>query len=197
MARPIHEIAREISREWPNVHFAAKPYLDAMHDLRDVSDMYGYDSAPSIIRYFLANARGWRGPVAKAVKAELKAMIKGKYASAKSDRSQAVKLASALPKGDEHRRGILARLAQEKAARTMEKLIIEVGEDPKRVSETFPKGQPYVKFSGTAGGEKYYLVARAGSSRGGKFGEWRNEWGVMPLPALVEIANMLLEGKMR
>jgi len=76
-ARPIYEIAREISKDWGSkVNYAAKPYLQAMFDLRDVTDMYYADPASSIIMYFLGNARSWRGPVAKAIKAELKAMIR-------------------------------------------------------------------------------------------------------------------------
>lgn len=82
MARPLYEIARDIQRDWKNVYFGAVPYLDAMGDLDSISDRYGMDSAPSIVRYFLANANGWRGPVAKEVKAELNAMIKGKFGSA-------------------------------------------------------------------------------------------------------------------
>jgi len=41
------------------------------------SDPYGFDSGESIIRYFLANAGSFRGERAKALKAELKAMLAG------------------------------------------------------------------------------------------------------------------------
>jgi hypothetical protein len=37
-----------------------------------MSDHYYADDARSIVIYFLSNASSWRGPVAKAVKAELK-----------------------------------------------------------------------------------------------------------------------------
>ena len=73
--RPIWQIAKEIRREWKNVHFAAKPYLEAMMDLDKPEDMYGADTATGIISYFLSNARGWRGDAAKRIKAELKEMI--------------------------------------------------------------------------------------------------------------------------
>lgn len=76
-ARPLHEIAREIRRDWRPVNFAAEPYLDAMGSLDSINDMYYYDSGGSIVRYFLANASTWRGPVAQRIKAELKAMLKG------------------------------------------------------------------------------------------------------------------------
>jgi len=86
--RMLHQIARDIRRDWckvdkrtgysvPNVWFGAVPYLDAMGTLQSVDDSYGADSARSIVAYFLANASTWRGPMAKQVKAELNAMLKG------------------------------------------------------------------------------------------------------------------------
>ncbi len=72
--RQISDIAYEIKRLWKNVYFGAKPYLDAMCTLSTITDNYGYDSAKSIILYFLANASGFRGEDAKRIKAELKAI---------------------------------------------------------------------------------------------------------------------------
>lgn len=74
--RPLSEIAREIRKDWKNVNFAAKPYLDAMSTLGSINERYGYDSARSIVLYFLSNAGSWRGETAKRVKAELNAMLK-------------------------------------------------------------------------------------------------------------------------
>jgi hypothetical protein len=74
--RPLHEIAREIRKDWKNVHFGAKPYLDAMASLDSVNDNYGWDSGKTIVLYFLGNASTWRGETAKRIKAELKAMVK-------------------------------------------------------------------------------------------------------------------------
>lgn len=71
----ISTIAREISREWKNVNYAAKPYLEAMRSLDSASDRFGYDSAKSVVSYFLANASGYRGDVAKSHKAALKAIV--------------------------------------------------------------------------------------------------------------------------
>lgn len=71
----ISTIAREISREWKNVNYAAKPYLEAMRSLDSASDSFGYDSAKSVVSYFLANASGYRGDTAKAHKAALKAIV--------------------------------------------------------------------------------------------------------------------------
>jgi hypothetical protein len=71
----ISTIAREISRDWKNVNYAAKPYLQAMRSLDSASDSYGHDSAKSIVSYFLCNASGYRGDTAKAHKAALKAIV--------------------------------------------------------------------------------------------------------------------------
>lgn len=75
-ARPIHEIAREVKQEWKNVYFGAVPYLDAMLQLTDKNSQYGWDSATSILNYFLANAQTFRGEAAKRLKAELKLHLK-------------------------------------------------------------------------------------------------------------------------
>lgn len=76
MNRPLSEIAREIDSTWPNVNYAARPYLDAMHACHDINGTYYNDSAKSVVLYFLSNASTWRGEDAKRIKAELKAMIK-------------------------------------------------------------------------------------------------------------------------
>ena len=75
--RPIYEIAHEIRKDWgAKVNFAAKPYLNAMMSLESINDNYSFDSAKSIILYFLSNASTWRGETAKRIKAELKEMCK-------------------------------------------------------------------------------------------------------------------------
>lgn len=73
--RPLHQIADEIYRDWQNVNYAARPYLEAMRHLNQVTDNYGMDDARSIVLYFLGNARSWRGPVAQRIRAELRGMI--------------------------------------------------------------------------------------------------------------------------
>ena len=75
--RPLHAIARDIRANWRPVNYAAAPYLSAMASLDSVKDSFGQDSAKSIVLYFLGNATSWRGETAKAIKAELKAMLKG------------------------------------------------------------------------------------------------------------------------
>lgn len=76
MPRPLSVIADEIVRDWNvKINYAAKPYLAAMRYLETINDDFGADSGKSIVLYFLANAQTWRGPVAKRIKAELKAMV--------------------------------------------------------------------------------------------------------------------------
>lgn len=78
--RPLHQIAREIRRDWSaskgGIYFGAVPYLDAMQTLDSIKDEYGLDSGDSIVAYFLSNAGTWRGETARRVKAELNAMLK-------------------------------------------------------------------------------------------------------------------------
>lgn len=74
--RPLYEIAREIKSDWKKVYFGAVPYLDAMATLNSIEDNYYFDSAKSVVIYFLSNAKTWKGETAKRIKAELKTMIK-------------------------------------------------------------------------------------------------------------------------
>ena len=77
MSRPIYEIASEIRSDWgEKTYFGAKPYITAMGSLTVVTDKYGVEDADDIIRYFLVNAKSWRGETARRVKAELKELIK-------------------------------------------------------------------------------------------------------------------------
>ena len=74
--RSLSAIAIEIRKDWKKPYFGAVPYLQAMSCLNSIDDNYGFDSAKSIVIYFLANAGTWRGETAKRIKAELKAMTK-------------------------------------------------------------------------------------------------------------------------
>ena len=80
ITRPIYQIAADIKTEWSKigkgVNFAAKPYLEAMMHLNKITDHYMFDSADSIVGYFLCNASSFRGNRAKELKAELKALLK-------------------------------------------------------------------------------------------------------------------------
>lgn len=76
ISRPISEIANEISNDWKKVYFGAVPYLDAMKTLKSINDNYFYDSAKTIVLYFLGNAQTWKGETARKIKKELNLMIK-------------------------------------------------------------------------------------------------------------------------
>lgn len=73
--RALHEIGREIGRKWPEPYFGARPYIAAMRHLNGIGGMYGRDRADDIVRYFLVNAKNWRGDDARRIKAELKGML--------------------------------------------------------------------------------------------------------------------------
>lgn len=74
--RKIYEVAADIQAAWAKPNFAALPYLRAMRQLSDITDKYMAEDPTSIVLYFLANASGFRGPQARALKAELKELIK-------------------------------------------------------------------------------------------------------------------------
>ncbi len=79
MARPLNVIAQEAFDAWPAAQSENHPagaYLIPMLSLQSINEWYGMDSADSIVRYFLSNAAGWRGPKAREIKAELKALLK-------------------------------------------------------------------------------------------------------------------------
>jgi len=76
MTRSLCTIARDIRSDWKNVNYAAAPYLDAMSCLGPITDAYGFDSGRNVVCYFLSNASQWRGETARAIKAELKEMLK-------------------------------------------------------------------------------------------------------------------------
>lgn len=74
----LREISQLIHKHWKRVYFGAVPYLDAMYAMKVVDPRgfnFGYDSAESVVLYFLANAQTWRGAVARMVKAELKRRV--------------------------------------------------------------------------------------------------------------------------
>ncbi len=75
------QIAADIDALWTalrknGVHPTARPYLDAMKTLDQITDVYGVDSATSVVLYFLANASSFCGAEAKGLKFELKVILK-------------------------------------------------------------------------------------------------------------------------
>lgn len=75
MSRNLETIAREINKDWKNIHFAARPYLNAMYSLNTIADNYGLDSGRSIVLYFLNNSSTWKGETTRRIKAELKQIL--------------------------------------------------------------------------------------------------------------------------
>lgn len=65
---PIYAIARVIKKDWKNIFYAAKPYLDAMLEIENINDNYHADSAKTVVLYFLASAGTWKGDTAREVK---------------------------------------------------------------------------------------------------------------------------------
>jgi hypothetical protein len=76
--RSLSTIAREIRADWKKPYFGAVPYLGAMLSLDSIDDEYYYDSAETIVLYFLANAATYRGETAKRIKLELKSILAGR-----------------------------------------------------------------------------------------------------------------------
>ena len=72
--RPLSEIAADIRKDWKKVSPFAEPYLKAMSTLNTIQDYYDCDSGEEIVLRFLSNSTGWRGEVARRIKAELKTM---------------------------------------------------------------------------------------------------------------------------
>lgn len=70
----LRELAAIIEADWRPVQYGAQPYLEAIKECDGDEAVYGpaRESAASLVLYFLSNARSWRGPTAKAVKAELR-----------------------------------------------------------------------------------------------------------------------------
>jgi len=89
----LSDIARLIEKDHrnsqKNLPFGAKPYVDALKYLDHVGQNYGADSGKSIVAYALSNLTSWKGPVARAVKAELKARLKAGPPQGAVDETQA------------------------------------------------------------------------------------------------------------
>ena len=75
LVRALHAIAFDILNDWHKPHYAAVPYIRAMTGLTAITDLYGQNTARDIVLRFLVNAQAWRGPEARRIKAELKAIL--------------------------------------------------------------------------------------------------------------------------
>ncbi len=82
----LDDIAFTIQEGWEKVSPHAEPYLEAMFSLKDMNSKFGLEDADDIVMRFLINAGGWRGPVAREVKAELNRRLKAHTASSRQNR---------------------------------------------------------------------------------------------------------------
>jgi len=73
--RPLYEIAADIQKNYPKMYFGAVPYVDTLKKLDKITDYYHADSAVTLVHYLIGNLMYWRGPEAKRIKAELKALV--------------------------------------------------------------------------------------------------------------------------
>lgn len=69
-------ITRDLQSQGKKVPFGAQPYLDALRQMDSADDVYGVESGKTIIAYALSNLTSYKGPTARAVKAELKRRMK-------------------------------------------------------------------------------------------------------------------------
>jgi hypothetical protein len=74
--KTIRELALEVIRDYQaknkQMPYVMAPYVEAMLSLESIGDKYYLDSGDDIVLRFLSNAGGWRGEVARGVKAALK-----------------------------------------------------------------------------------------------------------------------------
>lgn len=73
----VSELAKIVQKDWAKINPHAQHYLDAMLQINSIDDDYYFDSAKTVVNYFLANAQGWRGETARNVKARLNQLVKG------------------------------------------------------------------------------------------------------------------------
>jgi hypothetical protein len=70
----LQQIVAVIFADWDRINASAASYLHALdvNDCRRLDDPVGNETAEVQLRYFLTHAAGWRGPIARAVKSELR-----------------------------------------------------------------------------------------------------------------------------
>ena len=74
--RELRQIAAEIEVDWPVINNAsAREALDCMKTMGAITERFGRDSnGYPVVGVFLDNSVGWRGPIARRVKKELRQM---------------------------------------------------------------------------------------------------------------------------
>jgi hypothetical protein len=76
--RKLLEVPAEVKANWANItNHAAQSALAEMATMGLITEPYHLDrSGHGVVGSFLQNSHGWHGPVARRVKAELRAMCK-------------------------------------------------------------------------------------------------------------------------
>lgn len=75
----LSQIADVIFSDWSDITPYARPYIEAMMNLKTINDTYGSDDAAGIVSYFLTNAKKWQGETARKVKAHLRKIVDDYY----------------------------------------------------------------------------------------------------------------------
>ena len=76
MTRSLKAIAAEIRADWRPVSEYAEDQLQGLEACESLSSRWVMETGADAANGFLINAHHWRGPVARRVKAELRAMLK-------------------------------------------------------------------------------------------------------------------------
>lgn len=66
--KPLYQYAGTIKRNWDTIAQDARPFIDAMFQLDQITD----ETARETVIRFLTTSRGWKGDIARDVKKELK-----------------------------------------------------------------------------------------------------------------------------
>jgi hypothetical protein len=70
----LQQIIAWVYADWDGINPSAAAYLHALdvNDCRQVDDPVGNETADTQLRHFLTHAAAWRGPKARAIKAEVR-----------------------------------------------------------------------------------------------------------------------------
>jgi hypothetical protein len=66
------DIAKDVRKDWKTINPVANEYLKGLESMQTIKDMYGLEYGDMVVAQFLDKAIGWRGEVARQIKAELK-----------------------------------------------------------------------------------------------------------------------------
>ena len=70
--RMLCEIAKDVRKDWKTINPIANEYLKGLESMQTIKDMYGLEYGDMVVAQFLDKAIGWRGKVARQIKAEIK-----------------------------------------------------------------------------------------------------------------------------